>query len=152
MGIFGFGEDSPLPTATTVSSENPPDELNYSAAEFRLNNEVGYDTRTGYQEQFPEQEGLSIFGWTNYPDPAVGFGADAATPVPAPPPGTPCMGCNTPWLVGAMPMLIAGVAGLIAGGTAYALTSKAKPETRKVIAGGVGLGAALAVAKFGGLL
>jgi hypothetical protein len=77
MGIFGFGEDSPLPTASTVSAENPPDELNYSAAEFRLNNDVAYDTRTGYQEQFPEQEDLSIFGWTNYPDPAVGFGADA---------------------------------------------------------------------------
>jgi hypothetical protein len=39
-------------------------------------------TYTGYQPQFPEQEDLSIFGWTDYPDPAVGFGATGPFGVP----------------------------------------------------------------------
>jgi hypothetical protein len=76
--VDGFGDPATpvaVPSATTVPGDWVDPDTTYASPEMRLMDVAPYDDRTGYQPQFPEQEDLSIFGWTDYPDPAVGFGA-----------------------------------------------------------------------------
>jgi hypothetical protein len=75
--VDGFGDPATpvaVPSATTVPGDWVDPDTTYASPEMRLMDVAPYDDRTGYQPQFPEQEDLSIFGWTDYPDPAVGFG------------------------------------------------------------------------------
>jgi hypothetical protein len=76
--VDGFGDPATpvaVPSATTVPGDWVDPDTTYASPEMRLMDVAPYDDRTGYQPQFPEQEDLSIFGWTDYPEPAVGFGA-----------------------------------------------------------------------------
>jgi hypothetical protein len=69
-GVGIFGEDA-VPEASTQAA--PIDKATtYQPAEFRIGNRP-YMPGNVYPE-FPEQEDLSIFGWSNYPDPSVGLG------------------------------------------------------------------------------
>jgi hypothetical protein len=133
--VDGFGDPATpvaVPSATTVPGDWVDPDTTYASPEMRLMDVAPYDDRTGYQPQFPEQEDLSIFGWTDYPDPAVGFG------------GGP-LGENNAFLQFALGLAVFGGVGAGAGYLGATLLS-AKPGTVKVasIGGAVaGAGAAL---------